>query len=91
MHLFAERVYGFGTITKCEKQGRAIITTARIYSNKRRIWDKKVNKHRTPDALTADIFALVIMELSGFFRLVNFSRNSRFTISVVSVHRKMKR
>ena len=29
----------------------------RIYSNKR----------RTPDALTADIFALVIMKLSGFF------------------------
>ena len=24
----------------------------RIYSNKRRIWDKKVNKRRTPDAET---------------------------------------
>ena len=39
----------------------------RIYSNKRRIWDKKVYKRLTPDALTADIFALVIMKLSGFF------------------------
>ena len=30
-------------------------------------------------ALTADIFTLVIMKLSGFFYRVNFSRNSRFT------------
>ena len=35
----------------------------RIYSNKCRIWDKKVNKGLAPDALTADIFALVIMKL----------------------------
>ena len=66
-------------------------TTYRIYSNKRRIWDKKVNKRRTPDALTAGIFVLVIMKLSGFFHRVNFSRNSRFTISLVSVHRKINR
>ena len=47
------------------------------------------NERRTPDALTADIFALVIMKLSGFyFHPVNLSRNSRFT-SVVSIHRKM--
>ena len=39
----------------------------RIYLNKRRIQDKKVNKRRTPDAPTADIFTLVIMELSVFF------------------------
>ena len=58
-------------------------------SNKRRIWDKKVNKRRNPDALTADIFALVIMNLSGFFHRVNFSRNSRFTINLVSVHGKI--
>ena len=53
----------------------------RIYSNKRRIWDKKVIKRRPLDALTADIFALVIMKLSGFLHRVNFCRNSRFTIS----------
>ena len=61
----------------------------RIHLNKCRIWDKNVNKHRTPDALTADIFALVIMKLSAFFRRVSFSRNSRFIISVVLVHRKI--
>ena len=43
-----------------------------IYSNKRRIWEKKVNKRRTPDVLTADIFALVIMKLSFFFSLCEF-------------------
>ena len=63
----------------------------RIYSNKRRIWDKKANKRCTLDALTADIFALVIMKLSDCFHRVNFSRNSRFTISLVSVHRKINR
>jgi len=48
----------------------------RIYSNKGRIWGKKVNKRHTPDVLTADIFALVIMKLSFFFSLREFSRNS---------------
>jgi len=48
----------------------------RIYSNKGRIWEKKVNKRHTPDVLTADIFALVIMKLSFFFSLREFSRNS---------------
>ena len=43
-----------------------------IYSNKGRIWEKKVNKRRTPDVLTADIFALVIMKLSFFFSLCEF-------------------
>ena len=42
-------------------------------------------------ALTAYNFALVIMKFSGFFNRVNFSRNSRFTISLVSVHRKINR
>ena len=36
-------------------------------SIKRCIWDKKVNKRHTPDVLSADIFALLIMKLSGFF------------------------
>ena len=49
----------------------------RIYSNKRRIWDKRVNERRTPDALSADIFALIITKLSRLFHCVNFSRNSR--------------
>ena len=37
----------------------------------------------------ADILALTIMKLKGFFHRVNFSGNSRFTISLVSVHRKL--
>ena len=49
------------------------------------------NKRRSPVALTADIFVFVIMKLSGFFNRVNFSRNSRFTISLVSVNRKINR
>ena len=80
-----------------EKAKHFKIKAYRIYSNKRRIWDKKVNKRRprisaAPPmrrlfeefritrkntincsrttkkfALTADIFDLVIMKLSGFF------------------------
>ena len=43
-----------------------------IYSIKCRIWDKKVNKRRPriSDALSADIFALIIMKLSAFFLVI---------------------
>ena len=91
-----------------------VVSKYRIYSNKRRIWDKKVNKRRlrisAAPALrrlfeefritrkntincstTTKEFALVIMKLLGFFHRVNFSCNSRFTISLVSVNRKINR
>ena len=66
--------------------------TNRIYSNKRRSWDKKVNKRRTADApLIRGIPYNQEKHYKTFFHRVNFSRNSRFTISLVSVHRKVNR
>ena len=55
---------------------------------------KKVNKRRprisaAPPMLSPLIFS--IMKLSGFFHRVNFPRNSRFAISLESVHRKINR
>ena len=64
---------------------------------KRRIWDKKVNKRRprisaAPPMLSPLIFSLSFSWNSQvFFHRVNFSRNSRFSISLVSVYRKINR
>ena len=54
----------------------------------------KLEHARSDPETVMNIFVLVIMKLSGFFHrnfTVNFSRSSRFTISLVSVHRKINR
>ena len=49
---FEERVHWYSTLNgaKCNKNHRATTTNTdyRIYSNKRRIWNKKFNKRRPP-------------------------------------------
>ena len=60
----------------------------RIYLNKYRpqisteSGTKKLISTAPPDALTADIFALIIMKLLGSFHRMNFSRNILDSLSV---------
>ena len=73
-------------ITKCRPRISAAPPMRRLLEEFRITRKNTINCSKTTKefALTADIFALVIMKLSGFFHRVNFSRNSRFTISLVS-------
>ena len=76
----------------CSVSKRLItIIEYRIYLNKRRSQISAASGTKKLISAAPPIFALIILKLSGFFHRVNFSCNSRFFISLVSVHRKISR
>ena len=68
-----------------------IIIEYRIYLNKRHPQISAASGTKKLISAAPPIFALIILKLSVFFHRVNFSCNSRFFISLVSVHREISR